>query len=414
MSGSNVNASDDNIRRLENELAEKTTFANEIFSRAQNAERDLSDEERGLISETRGRVEKIKEQLETVESFTRAAHETRNRARQIGDAVQSMRTTAGTAPVEYRTAGAYMLDMYGSYLGKRDCQERLEMFERVASHQKTSDATGVIPDPIVGPVINFIDSARPIVAALGVKELPSESWHRPKVTQHTAVLVQGSTGAASDEKTELTSQKMTITRLNGTAVTYGGYVNVSKQSIDFSSPSVLDTVINDLAAQYAIQTEAATATAIAAASTTGSIGYADYHQDSVQHAVWSSAALAYTSTKGQGTLALFVAPDRLGVFGPLFAPYGPQNQFGQGFMANGFGQGPMGSISGVPVYMSAGLSAGQAFLVSSAAVEVYEQRVGSLQVVEPSLLGIQVAYAGYFTPMIIETGGIVPLIATGS
>jgi hypothetical protein len=385
-----------------------------VIARAQAAERDLTDDEKDLLGETRGRVEQIKSQLETVESLSKATFDTMNRARQIGDAVEVMKGDRDRAPVEYRTAGAYMLDMYGSYLGKRECRERLEMFERNASHQKTSDATGVIPDPIVGPVINFIDSARPIVSALGVKELPSESWHRPKVTQHTAVAVQGSAGAAADEKTELTSQKMTITRLNATAVTYGGYVNVSKQSIDFSSPSVLDTVINDLAAQYAIATEAATATAIAAASTTGSIGYADYHQDSVQHAVWSSAALAYTSVKGQGSLALFVAPDRLGVFGPLFAPYGPQNQFGEGFMAKGFGQGPMGSISGVPVYMSAGLSAGQAFLVSSAAVEVYEQRVGSLQVVEPSLLGIQVAYAGYFTPMIIETGGIVPLIATGS
>ena len=58
------------------------------------------------------------------------------------------------------------------------------------------------------------------------------------------------------------SQKMTITRLTGNAVTYGGYVNVSRQDIDFSSPSMLDVVIQDLAAQYAIQTEAVLGTLI--------------------------------------------------------------------------------------------------------------------------------------------------------
>ena len=45
-------------------------------------------------------------------------------------------------------------------------------------------------------------------------------------------------------------------------------------------------------------------------------------------------------------------------------------------------------------------------LVSTAAIEVYEQRVGALQVTEPSVLGVQVAYAGYFTPMLIETAGV--------
>jgi hypothetical protein len=45
-------------------------------------------------------------------------------------------------------------------------------------------------------------------------------------------------------------------------------------------------------------------------------------------------------------------------------------------------------------------------VISTAAVEVYEQRVGTLQVTEPSVLGVQVAYAGYFTPMTVETGGV--------
>jgi hypothetical protein len=61
--------------------------------------------------------------------------------------------------------------------------------------------------------------------------------------------------------------------------------------------------------------------------------------------------------------------------------------------------------------MSAGLGTGEAFLLSTAAIEAYEQRVGQLQVVEPSVLGLQVAYAGYFTTMLVTDDAIVPLEA---
>jgi HK97 family phage major capsid protein len=148
-----------------------------------------------------------------------------------------MRHQVDKGEVEYRSAGAYLLDSYNAHLGDRDSRERLEVFHRIAAHQKTSDNAGLVPDPIIGNVLNFIDAARPIVSALGVRPMPSASWHRPKVTVHTTVGLQGDAGVAADEKTELDSQKMTITRLDATAKTYGGYVNVSRQNIDFSSPN---------------------------------------------------------------------------------------------------------------------------------------------------------------------------------
>ncbi len=419
MSGSNANAGDEMIRRLETELREKQTFANEVISRAQAAERDLTDDEKGLVSETRGRMEQIKGQLDTIEDVSRVSFESANRARQVGQAIESMRGRHESGPVEYRSAGEFALDTYKSHLGDREATERLELYYRAAAHQKTGDNLGVVPDPIVGEVVNFIDAARPIVSALGPRPLPGATWHRPKVSQHTATAVQGSAGAAADEKTELVSQKMTISRITANAVTYGGYVNVSRQNIDFSQPSVLDLIINDLAAQYAIDTEAATAAAILAAATaasnsqsydlTPSSGTA---QDNLATAIWTAAATVYNAVKGQGRLILAVSPTVLGSFAPLFAPYGPQNQQGSGFSASSFGQGVMGSISGIPVVMSSGLSSSESVLFSTAAVEVYEQRVGTLQVTEPSVLGVQVAYAGYFTPVRIEDEGVVALTAS--
>ncbi len=415
MSGSNINAGDDMIRRLETELREKQTFCNEVINRAQNAERDLTDEEKGLISETRGRMEQIKDQLSTIEDVSRVAFESSNRARQVGQAIETFRGHSNVGEVEYRSGGAYVLDVWKAHNGNREAAERLELFYRAADHQKTSDNLGIVPDPVVGSVINFIDSARPLVSALGVQPLPGATWHRPRVTQHTAVSTQGAAGAAADEKSELTSQKMVIEKLTGNAVTYGGYVNVSRQNIDFSTPSALDMIVNDLAAQYAIETEAATAAAVAATNTTP-VEYdlspaTGTPAESVARALWSAAAKAFTAVKGQGRLLLVVAPDVLEVFGPLFAAVNPQNAQSTGFSAGSFGSGVMGSISGIQTIMSAGLGTGESFVIATPAIEVYEQRAGTLQAVEPSVAGLQVAYLGYFTPLTIDAAAIVPLAA---
>jgi hypothetical protein len=99
----------------------------------------------------------------------------------------------------------------------------------------------------------------------------------------------------------------------------------------------------------------------------------------------------------------------LGTFGPLFVPVNPQGAISAGFNASQFGQGVMGAVSGISLVMSAGLTGNESVLFSTAAVEVYEQRVGTLQVTEPSVLGTQVGYAGYFTPLVIEAGGVIPL-----
>lgn len=425
-------APDAMLDRLQTQLAEKTAFCNEITQRAFQGDRDLTDQEQGLIKESQERMSALKAQIDVIGDVSKVSYEAAHRARQVGAEIsrytgQGREGFGPDGQVKYESPGAFILDMRASALGNREATERIETFHRAynaeagfytgyraADHARTTDELGVIPDPIVGEVINFIDAARPVVSFLGPRPMPSATWHRPVVSQHTAVSAQGSAGAAADEKAELVSQKLTITRLNANAVTYGGYVNVSRQVIDFSTPAGLDIIVNDLAAQFAISTEAAVDTAIAAVGTTA-IGYGtpgNVTDAKVSQAIWKAAGQAYTAVRGQGRLFIAVAPDVLPVFGPLFAPYGPFNQQGQGFQAANFAQGVMGQISGIPVVMSAGFASGKAFLLSTAAIEAYEQRVGTLQVTEPSVMGVQVAYAGYFTPLTILAAGIIPLTST--
>ena len=400
------------IRRHEKELEERSSAAQAIIANAQDNERDLNDSEKETLAGLRTRMAEIQGQLNELESTRDLTEQVYARARQVDQAITTARRV-GSTTIEYRSAGEYMLDTYQASMGSREASERLDVFNRAAAHQKTSDNLGVVPDPIVGNVVNFIDAARPLVSFDGPQALPAATWYRPKVTQHTTVGKQGSAGAAADEKSELVSQKMTITRVTGNAVTYGGYVNVSRQNMDLSA-QVFDIVVNDLAAQYAIQTEAALGTVLAASANTIEIagtGSAAFTQANLTAALWTGAANLYTATKGAGRICLGVAPDQIGNWGSVFNPVNPQNAQSTGFSASGFGQGILGYVSGIPVIVSAGLPAGTiGVLFSTAAVECYEQRVGQLQVVEPSVLGVQVAYAGYFTPMVVESAGIQKLI----
>jgi len=400
------------IERLEKEIEERSSFIEGLIGGAQDGDRDLTENEKELSAAARKRLLELEQQADTLYENRERTTKARQRAMDVHREVTRMRNSVDKGAVEYRSTGEYLVDYIAGSVGSREAMERLEVYSRAAAHQKTSDNLGVVPDPIIGSVINFIDAARPAVGFLGPQNLPSATWYRPKVTQRTLVAAQGSAGAAADEKSELTSQKMTITRLTGNAVTYGGYVNVSRQDIDFAQPSMLDVVVNDLAAQYAIQTEAVLGTLIQTQAnnvelTTASGGVPNAAE--LAAGLWSAAANVYTATKGQGRIALIVPPSRLGNWGGVFSPINPQNAQSTGFNAGDFGSGIVGNISGIPVICSPGyptVANHYGSLISSAAIEVYEQRVGALQVTEPSVLGVQVAYAGYFTPMLIETTGV--------
>lgn len=404
------NFTDAKIGGLNKEIEERNAFIQGTTANALDAGRDLTANELELIDESRKRIEVLEQQLNILGSAVGVQQRARQRAHDLDKAMAEMRHEVDKGEVEYRSAGAFVRDQYYATRGDRDAQMRLEVATRAAAHIKTSDVAGVIPDPIVGDLINFIDATRPLVSVIGTSPITSSTWRRPIVTQHTSVALQGAAGAAADEKTELVSQKMIITDLDGSAKTLGGYVNVSRQTIDFGPG--LDFVINDLAAQYAIQTEEMVADELAATATTA-VGYgASPTADTVAAAVWTAVGTVFGVTKGRGSLVLAVAPDRLGVFGRLFAPINPSDAQSPGFTAASFNTGVMGTIAGVRVVVSAGLDSGEAFLFSTAVVELFEQRVGALQVTEPSVLGTQVGYAGYFDAMTINDDAIVPLTAT--
>lgn len=401
-------ATDSMLARLQDELTERERFIEGIVADVQTRGDDLKDQEMELLTRARDRISILNAQIGPLRETARITRESAQRTAEVSRELAEARQTAtrSALPVEYRTTGAYVIDRWRAGVGVEDARERLEIFHRAAAHQTTGDNPGIIPEPVLGPVLNFIDASRPIVTALGPSPVPGgPSFVIPRVTQHTLV------GLQPAEKNELASQKMTIDDIPVSVGTYGGYVNVSRQNIDWSQPQIMDFVINDLAAQYAITTETVAVNAITAAPTDGPDIPASPDGGAVAAAVWGAAGLVYNATKGQGRLILAISPDMLGVIGPLFPPINPSNGFGTGFSAANFTTGVVGNVSGITVVMSAQLPAGSIYMLSSAAVRAFDQRIGTLQVTEPSVLGVQVAYAGYFACKVLDPAGVVKISA---
>ena len=123
--------------------------------------------------------------------------------------------------------------------------------ERATAHQMLADNPGIVPRPILAPVINLIDASRPFIQSIGTKALPAGSFDRPIITQHVAVGKQ-----AAEKGPDRVVQKLLLGKLPVTAATYAGHLNISRQDIKWTQPGILQIVAEDFAAIYADETDA--------------------------------------------------------------------------------------------------------------------------------------------------------------
>ena len=246
--------------------------------------------------------------MDPLREGSRIVSDSQRRSAELQEQYVRARNPNAISAVEYRSAGAYVADMYLARLGDDAATQRQEIYNRVASHQTTTDNPGLMPETIVGPLVNFVDESRPLVGVLGPVDLGSGAWSYARVTQHTQV------GKQAGEKTELASRKMTISKTPLGADTYGGYVNISRQDINRTSPGILDMVINaNLAGQYAIQTEAA------AAAPCSPLPPPSARSSRSTPPPWPSprrsggaAGAVFAATKGQGRTVVAVQPGPVG------------------------------------------------------------------------------------------------------
>jgi hypothetical protein len=269
----------------------------------------------------------------------------------------------------------------------------------------TADLDGIMPTPIVAPIYSGIQGLRPVVDAIGARAMPQggKIFIVPKITTHTSI------GGPEVQNTTITAGQFIVDDIQVTKAIYGGYVQLSEASIDWSDPEVLGALLEDLAKKYALFTDdvAADALLTGTVQTTGNVAVAD-PADWVQKVY----ACANTILSNGNYLPdhLFVSGDVFAQLGslsdtadrPLFPQVGPMNAFGT--MNPGSRDA---TVFGLRLVVDTNFAAKTTIVGAAAtgAFRCYEQQKGAIVAdigAGASTLSRDVAFRGYFAPKMID------------
>lgn len=387
-------------------LNDRATTENRELTEAEEANADmLRRSEAGYRARIESQVA-LEQSVSSTQDLLRNVHfDTGAQAGGSGETIRPDAILQGGELVRslWATPGDYMHDVIHSYQGDNEARERIT---RAIQNSVTGDVPGLVPEPIVGEIVNIIDASRPVVSFLRSYTMPQfgSSFTRPKVVSHTTV------GEQTTQKTELPSRKFTVNPLTVNKMTLGGAIDVAFQVIDWTQPSALNAITTDLADQYAIQTESVACGLIVAAAGAGTaipvVG--DTSAEWIA-GITSAAAAVYTNAKRMPD-AIFCSPDvwaqLVGLTDttgrPVVNAGSPMNAAGSGRLTTF-----TSSLLGLPLVVSPSFPAGTCIVGASQFAEVYEDRRGALRVVEPKLLGWEIAYYGYFAGIVTEATAFV-------
>ncbi len=270
-----------------------------------------------------------------------------------------------------------------------------------------TDLPGILPVPIVQPVYNNFIGNRPVVDAIGARAMPGggKVFIRPKVTTHTTIGVQATENTALDDGT------FVVDDLQVTKNTVGGYVTLSEQAIDFTTPEVIGLLLDDMGRIYANQTDNIAADALVAGATTDE-AFVGSITDPAAWALWvsTSAQVILSASNGNLPTHLFVSPDRWGnLLGlsdtsdrPLFPNIGPMNAYGDLAVTS-----DMGMAFGLRVVVDRNFAASTTIIGDASGFECYEQQKGAISVDVPSTLSRTIAFRGYFSTLMLDSSKFV-------
>jgi HK97 family phage prohead protease len=276
----------------------------------------------------------------------------------------------------------------------------------------TTDTPGLLPVPVLGPLVQDLNFLRPVVDAVGARAYPdsgqSKTFIRPTITTHTSVASQSELGSASATTMVIASNSISKTTL-------AGQVTLSVQDIDFTSPAAMQLILNDLMGEYMIASDNLAADNLLTAAT--SSGVWDGTVADLLKSVYDSAVDISTNRNWTPT-HMFVSPDVWGQLGqladttgrPVFPFIGAgltgQNALG-GAAASSWNGNPLGLqlvvdsnfASKTMIITRVGQGAGDAY-------EFYESIRGLMSVEQPSVLGRNMSFHGYVSTFAAISGMI--------
>ena len=425
--------------RLLAERAEQVQFIDNLLARVETEGRDLVDAEVANLQAARQRIARLDEQIKPLQEFEElragsaataaAALAGRGAAAGSGGTDSAHRGVGYTTPAvpEYRSAGEFIVDYLravGQHTNKGDIAPDSQARDRVnaamgrdvvgearaLANATTGDVSGVLPKPIIGQIETDLDAARPFVSSIGVRPLtqPGKTFSRPVVSQHTDVSEQLA------EKTEVISRKLIIGEKDFTKRSFGGAVDVSRQTIDWSDPSAWDAIVTDLQLIYGANTEDAAAVDFETA-VTASVPVADASVEALIDALYAAAVLVVQDPANAGRASALRLPDKIWTSVDMWGKIGAAlSKAALSLLQSPGSASPTsveGSILTLPRIMVPGFADGTVIIGRSTRTEFYEERIGLLSAVEPRLLGVEVAYGGYIANGTLDASSFAKLDA---
>lgn len=327
--------------------------------------------------------------------------------------------TIPTEPIWAQPRREFQLPSPAEYIaayvrGGSDFAQLNENIRRFAAPDVlTTDTPGVLPTPIVQPVYNNFRGLRPVIDAIGAKAMPGggKVFIRPSVTTHTSM------GAQSTENTALQSGTFVVTSNQVTKGTYGGYVTISEQDLDWTDPAVLGLVLDDMARIYANQTDDVAADNLVAGATVTRVLSAANLADPDKWVEWIYGASSTILSSSNGNLPthLFVDPTMWSNLGklvdsskrPLFPQAGPMNAYGEVSAAS-----TAGNAFGLTVVVDRNFAANTLIIGDPSGFEIFEQQKGAISIDVPSTLSRTIAFRGYFATLMIDNTKFVKRVAS--
>ena len=325
----------------------------------------------------------------------------------VVEASAATQTIFASAKREFKmpTAAEYISAFF---VGGDQFHAMREGIQAAAPNVITTDIPGVLPLPIVQPVYNNFIGRRPVIDAIGAKAMPQggKVFIRPEVTTHTSI------GNQATENTALTQGTFVVTDNQVTKGTYGGYVTLSEQSMDWSTPEIIGLVLDDMGRIYANETDNVAADNLrTGASVTSNFASASETDPSYWQA-WISAAATTILSGSNGNLPthLFLSPDYWGTLmglsdsskRPLFPAVGPMNAYGNLMPGQ-----PNGIAFGLQVVVDRNFAANTIIVGDASGYEIFEQQKGAISVDVPSTLSRTIAFRGYLATLMIDASKFV-------
>lgn len=371
------------LDRLNSQYDEIRAGIDGLVNRAADENRDVTEDEAKQVNRDKDRLDELEKAIAHYSSMESQAGKVQALRATVPPTTTTTRVRepeeAYDIAREFPTIGDYAITVHRA-TALRDPAAR-EKLDRATAHQKLADNPGIVPRPVLGPVLNNIDTARPFINSITRKPLPAGAFDRPVITQHVAVDKQAA------EKDLTASQKMTIGKLPVAADTFAGHLNISRQDIKWTSPGILQIVFEDFAAVYANATDNEAAEDFAA-SVVQTAPVATWDAAGIYAAIYTAAATTLGAVNALPD-TLWVSPDVWGRLGGVTTNQG--NALFPGMNPGGMQGSPMG----FKLVVDKNFPAATMIQGPSRYAEWYEDVDGLMQVGEPDVLGQLVGYAGY-------------------